>query len=122
MIVIDYKKIISYIVPKKIIFKEQLYEILELPFKYNIKGYTIKLCNDKIESILLDSPHPNVNPETRELCIPDSLRNHKITKESKSMIYSILYCFNLDDCYFTPWHEITYKKQEFINGEKTNNE
>ncbi len=112
MINIDYKKINIYITPKKIIFKNQLYEILELPFKYNIRGYTIKLCNDKIEAILLDTPHPNVNPQTGELCIPNILRTHKITKESKAMIYSILFCFNLDDCYFTPWNEITYQKQE----------
>lgn len=114
MIEIDYKKIISYIIPKKIIFKNKLYEILELPFKYIIKGYTIKLCNNNIESVLLDVPHPNVDPQTGELCIPNILRKHKITKESKAMIYSILYCFNLDDCYFTPWHEIRYQKQESI--------
>jgi len=114
MIEIVYKKINAFIRPKKIIFKNQLYEILQLPFKYNIKGYTIKLCDNKIESVLIDSPHPNVEPQTGELCIPNILRKHKITKESKSMIYSILYCFNLDDCYFTPWHEITYQKQESI--------
>lgn len=114
MIEINYCKINCFIRPKKIIFKHQIYEILDLPFKYIIKGYTIKLCDDKIEAIILNTQHPNADPQTNEFCIPNSLRKHKITKKSKAMINSILYCFNLDDCYFTPWNEITYEKQEVI--------
>jgi len=102
----------TFINPKKIIFNRELFQITKIPSYYHIELYDIKTVNEFIEKVLLFNQHPNANPETGELCIPKLLKKHKVTEQSKNIIHSILDCFNLDDCYFTPWDEITYKKQE----------
>ena len=112
MINIQIHKIEIIITPSKIIFNNQLFKITKLPSYYIIKNYEIKTFDGLIENIVLNSQHPNANPENGELCIPDYLKKHKITKQSKFIIYNILNCYNLDDCYFTPWDEISYKKEE----------
>ncbi|MCK5617689.1 hypothetical protein KAR91_88310 [Candidatus Pacearchaeota archaeon] len=114
-------EIMEFIMPRKLIYKNDLYQITKLAKKFEIKGYIVKTVNDKIDMVILNNPHPNAIPRTGEFCIPNSLRRHKLTKESKSMIFSMLSCFNLDDCYFTPWDEIKYEKQEVLETWKKNN-
>jgi len=101
-------------VPSKLIFRNEIYEILNLDRKFVIKGYEIKTVDNKIDTVTLKNPHPNANPRSGEFCIPNTLRKHKITDNTINMIDSMICCFNLDDCYFTPWDEIEYKKQEVI--------
>jgi len=103
-------EITNFVIPKKLIYKNELYRITKLAKKFEIKNYIVKTINDKIDMVILNNPHPNAIPRTGEFCIPNSLRQHELTKESNSMIISMLSCFNLDDCYFTPWDEIKYKK------------
>jgi len=105
-------KINELIVPKRLIFRNELYRILDYPNKYLTTGYRVVLVDGKIDEIEIDNLHPNANPRTGELCIPNSLRDFSLNDESKKMIYNILSCFNLDNCYFTPWDEIQYRKQE----------
>lgn len=103
-------EITKFVTPKKLIYKNELYRITKLAKKFEIKNYIVKTINDKIDMVILNNPHPNAIPRTGEFCIPNSLRQHELTKESNSIIMSMLSCFNLDDCYFTPWDEIKYKK------------
>ena len=112
MIEIKKREILEFIVPRKLIFQNKMFEILKINSDYHIRGYTIKTCDDFIEEVIISGKHPNANPRTDEFCIPNFLRKYKITEESLKMINNILYCFNLDDCYFTPWNDITYKKLE----------
>lgn len=117
MKLVRHHKILDFIKPKRMIFKNQLYIIDEIDSKYNIRGYTIKTYDNIINQIILNVKHPNANPNTGELCIPEFLKKHIITKKSLTMIKGILYCFNLDDCYFTPWNEMIYKEiGDFLNG------
>lgn len=101
-------------IPRKLIFKNQIHEITNINRKFVIKGYKIKTVDDKIDMVIINNPHPNANPRTGEFCIPDNLRQHELNESAINMIDCILICFNLDDCYFTPWDEIEYKKQEVI--------
>lgn len=103
-------EVLEFIIPRKLIFNNQLYKITNLEKKFEIKGYTVKTVDGKIDMILLKNPHPNAYPKTGEFCIPSTLRNHKLSKDTKKAIKSMLLCFNLDDCYFTPWDEIEYEK------------
>ena len=105
-------KIEEYIKPRKLIFRNELYEITELAKKFEIVNFVVKTVNGKIDMVILNNPHPNAIPRTGEFCIPDNLRQHELTQNSRNMITSMLMCFNLDDCYFTPWDEIQYRKQE----------
>lgn len=104
-------EVTEFIMPRKLIYKNELYQITKISKKFEIKKYVVKTVDDKIDMIILDNPHPNAIPRTGEFCIPNSLRQHELTKESNSMIISMLSCFNLDDCYFTPWDEIKYERQ-----------
>jgi hypothetical protein len=107
-------------VPYKLIFKNQIHEITKLDRKFVIKDYKIKTVNGKIDTVTLQNPHPNANPRTGEFCIPHRLRMLPLNENTLKMIKSMLCCFNLDDCYFTPWDEIEYVKQEVIGAWKTN--
>jgi hypothetical protein len=102
----------EYVKPRKLIFRNEIYDIIKLPMKFDIAGYVVKTVNGKIDMVILNNPHPNAIPSTGEFCIPQNLRKYELTSNSKNMITSMLLCFNLDDCYFTPWDEIEYKKQE----------
>ena len=104
-------EVTELIMPRKLIYKNELYQITKIAKKFEIKKYIVKTVDDKIDMVILDNPHPNAIPRTGEFCIPNSLRQHELTKESNSMIISMLSCFNLDDCYFTPWDEIKYERQ-----------
>jgi hypothetical protein len=110
-------KIKEYIVndifaPSKLIFKNQIYQITDLHEKFIIKKYKIKTVDNFIDTVSLYNPHPNANPRTGEFCIPSNMRKLKLNKTVKAMIGIMLCNFNLDDCYFTPWNEIEYKKIE----------
>lgn len=113
-------EITEYIKPRKLIFRNEIYAITKLARKFEIATYVVKTVEGKIDMVLLNNPHPNAIPSSGEFCIPHNLRNHELTTNSKNMITSMLLCFNLDDCYFTPWDEIEYKKQEVIEEWKTN--
>ena len=103
-------------VPHKLIFKNQIHEIIDIDPKFVIKGFKVKTVNGKIDKVTISCPHPNANPKTGEFCIPHSIRSHDLNKNTVKMIQSMLNCFNLDDCYFTPWDEIKYRKQEVIGA------
>ena len=101
--------------PYKMIYKNEIYELLKFDRKFVIKGFKVKTVNGKIDSVYINSPHPNAKPRTGEFCIPHKLRQLELNENTLTMIKSMLCCFNLDDCYFTPWSEIEYRKQE-VNG------
>ena len=111
-------EITEYIRPKKLVFRNELYTITELAEKFKIVSYVVKTVNGKIDMIILNNPHPNAIPKTGEFCIPHSLRRHELTENTKRIIKNMLACFNLDDCYFTPWDEIQYEKQEVCGAWK----
>jgi len=104
------KRILDVNVPTKLIFKNQIHEITKLDKKFVIKGYEIKTVDNKIDIVTLNNSHPNANPETGEFCIPHNLREHVINSQTLNFINVMLCCFNLDDCYFTPWNEIEYER------------
>jgi hypothetical protein len=103
-------------VPHKLIFKNQIYEITKIDNKFTIKGFTVKTVNRKIDKITINNPHPNANPRSGDFCIPNSLRDHELNSDTIKMIENMLCIFNLDDCYFTPWDEIQYRKQEVLGA------
>ena len=103
------EEIISKIlVPERVIHNGKVYKLTNLGSKYIIKKYTVKTVNKKIDMVYLNSIHPNCDPNTNEFCIPNILRQHKFTKKTQRMLEQILTTFNLDDCYFKPWDDISY--------------
>jgi hypothetical protein len=96
-------------VPQKLIFNKQIHNITNIDKKFITKDYKIKTVNGKIDTVTLNNPHPNADPRTGEFCIPNLLREWEINETSLNFIRSMICCFNLDDCYFTPWDELEYK-------------
>lgn len=96
--------------PNKIKFNNTLYNIIQLHKKYVIKGFKIKTFNKTIDELILNTIHPNCNPKTFKFCLPNEVRKLKLNNNSIEILKLIMCCFNLDDCYFTPWDEIKYKK------------
>jgi len=116
--IIKNHEITEFIKPRKLIYKNEIYTITKLANKFEVDGFIVKTVNGKIDMVILDNPHPNAIPKSGEFCIPHSLRKYNLTNKSKNMITNMLLCFNLDDCYFTPWDEIQYKKQEVLGAWK----
>jgi len=100
------------IAPKKIIHNGDVYNILKYPDKYFIKGYKITLLNGKIYNVHINGAHPNAEPSTGKFCIPNDLRKIDFNANIKKMLEIIMSQHNLNNCYFTPWNEIHYRKQE----------
>jgi len=98
------------LVPKRMIRQNKLYEITSIDRKYVIKKYEVKLVNNKIDSITIDAPHPNTDPENKEFCIPVELRECAFSKEIKELIEHYITSFNLDYCYFLPWEKMQYRE------------
>lgn len=104
------KKIDTFLAPQKVIYKNCIYKITQLNSKYFIKGYKVLLVNDMIEGVTLDNLHPNADPTDGDFCMPEVLLGIELNQKSINSINSMLCCFNIDDCYFTPWGEITIEK------------
>lgn len=107
---IQTKRIMEIVVPGKLIFKNQMHHITNISKKFIIRDYKIKTVDGKIDTVILNNPHPNADPRSGEFCIPPQIREWEVNKKSLNFIRMMMYCFNLDDCYFTPWDEIEYKK------------
>lgn len=107
---IEEDRIRKVIKPEKLIYKRELYRIIDIPKKFTITEFVIKSVDGKLDNVFVPTPHPNVNPINKKLCIPNSMRSLDVTKNTIIMIENILNCFNLDNCYFTPWDEIQYRK------------
>jgi hypothetical protein len=99
------------IIPDKAIYRGEPYR-MNVESKFIIKGFKVKVINDKIFQIFIRGRHPNANPKTREFCLPNILRKLPLNEESLKFIHNQLGCFNLDDCYFMPWNEIELNQME----------
>jgi len=100
------------IAPQKIIHNGNVYRILKYPDKYFIRGYKLTLHDGKIDNVHINGVHPNAQPGTGKFCIPNELRKMEFNHYTKKLLETILSQYNLNNCYFTPWNEIHYRKQE----------
>jgi hypothetical protein len=98
--------------PQKIIHNGDVYRIIKYPRKYLIKGYKLTLIDGKLDNVHINGEHPNAQPSTGKFCIPNELRKMPFDHNTKQLLETILSHFNLNNCYFTPWNEIQYRKQE----------
>jgi hypothetical protein len=105
-------KIRKPIAPQKIIHNGDIYQIIDYPYEYFIKGYKITLMDGRIDDVHINGKHPNAQPGTGEFCLPNELRKIPFNSKTKQFLETILSQYNLNNCYFTPWNEIQYQKQE----------
>lgn len=99
----DIYEINKRIRPNKIIKKEfKKYKILKISENLIIERTRIFTYNDKIHSIIIDSPHPNADIVDRSFCLPPNIINQDINDINFKIIEEIIKTYNLIDPYFYP--------------------
>jgi len=99
------------LVPSQMIYKSELYRICDIKDKYIIRKYKVLIEDEKIYEAFIDAFHPNSDPSTGEFCIPNDLKQCNFDNICQSILENIFITFNIDDCYFTPWGDIEYRKR-----------
>ena len=100
------------LVPHIIMYKNNVYYICDFHKKYIIRQYKVVINeNEKIYKVFIDAAHPNANPQTSEFCISDQLKELAFDSFSQSVLENMLITFRIDDCYFTPWGEVSYDQK-----------
>lgn len=95
------------IIPDKLIYKDEIHEIIKLDKSLWINGFEIYLNeNGNIEKIVIDGKHPNADPGTKVLCLTDEIIGKPFEKIGYPMILSLISTYNLTHCYFRPWKKI----------------
>ena len=95
------------IIPDKLIYDGEIFEITKLHKSLWINGFEIYLDeNRNIEKIIIDGKHPNVNPDTNTLCLTNEIVGKVFEDVGFPMIYSLVSTYNLTYCYFRPWKKI----------------
>lgn len=118
--------------PSKLIYKDKVYNIIQVPQKCICNKYKIILKNNFIEKIILiDTYHPNVEilnssyikydnyindpPYEQNFIIPDFLKKIKYTKNIKYNIEVLLQTFNYDSSILIKSKDIKYSTDLEIN-------
>jgi len=107
---IDFLFINKRIIPNRIIYQKSLYVILDLPEDHIINGYLIITNHQKIKKIILNGYHPNCDPDNHIYCLSDKYLNVEPTDSVLNIIENNLRTFYFDECYYTLWKSIKYKK------------
>ena len=99
---------IRTIKPKEFIHRGTRYNLENVDFDMIINGFSVVIDrkNENIIRVKVDGMHPNVNPFTHELCLPEGLYGKKFDDSSLETIIDALSVYNLDNCYFTVWDKI----------------
>ncbi len=100
------------IIPKRLIFENNVYYLTKLDKILIIKSYVIELKDSRIVRLFLNNRHPNCDPSTNLFCLPDYFIDTKITKQRLLLIENLLETYNMNNCYWSPWKYISYSSQE----------
>jgi hypothetical protein len=104
------------IIPQFIMRDGKLHKITKISEEYRIKEFEVITENDIIKSVnILNSFHPNacdgvwdgtINgvstkpPSVCTFCLPNHIKDKKLTEENLYVIKKILSMINFDNCYY----------------------
>lgn len=103
-------KIEKQIIPNRLIYNKKSFNIVEINSDCVIENYFVHTIDDKIEKVILESEHPNCDPETGIFCLPERLYNKKISSKKLDLIEKMFETFNVDNCYQSLWHKFKYNQ------------
>ncbi len=85
-------------------FKEnKLFKIEDCNNNFKINGLIFITENNKVQSIkIMNGSHPNMDPETREYCIDEQLKNKEFDMNYLFTIISLLETWHTNNCYRKP--------------------
>jgi hypothetical protein len=98
------------LIPNKIKYYDEIYNIIEIPDKYIIYKYLVILNKERqLIKIKLFNDHPNSDYENI-YCLTDYIKNQYWDNNIKDFIERSLMFYNLDSCYFNPMCELKLEK------------
>lgn len=102
----------SPIVPDIMIFKDKIFDITSVDPEFVISKYELMIDNNILKGLkLVNSRHPNCNPENGMFCLPEGMKDNVFTTEMYERLKYAMKTFNLDNCYFMPWDRCTYTRR-----------
>lgn len=91
------------IIPDKLIDNNNnKFRIIDLSDNFVIERIRIFTYNNRIQNVIIDSPHPNADIVDRSFCLPKNIIGQKISNSSFKIIEEILKIYNLKNPYFFP--------------------
>ena len=106
--VLDYN---TYLTPNRFFYKGETFLISEIKDEYIITNYKIYLVNGYIDKIVIDSKHPNADPNG-VFCLDERIKKFKYDPKFRQFIEMVMCNFYLDDCYFKPWLDFNCNWEE----------
>lgn len=89
--------------PTHMFKSNKLFKIKSFNDCFKINGLTFITKDNKVQSIkIMNGLHPNMNPETREYCIEEKLKNKKFDINYLFMIISLIETWHLNNCFRKP--------------------
>ena len=81
----------------------KLFKVIDYDDCFKINGLTFITKDNKVQSIkIMNGSHPNMDPETREYCIDEKLKNKKFDISYLFMIISLIETWHLNNCFRKP--------------------
>jgi len=97
------------IYPSHMFKDSKLFKVIDYDDCFKINGLTFITKDNKVQSIkIMNGVHPNMDPETREYCIDEKLKNKEFDISYLFMIISLIETWHLNNCFRKP-------KPEFYN-------
>ena len=106
------KQINKKIIPNRILYNSEIWNITSVDEKFVIYSYILELDEEGyIRNLILESKHPNCEPINNRFCLPNYIYQLKFNDQTRKLIENLLSTFNVNNAYFSPWKYIKYKKQ-----------
>lgn len=75
-----------------------------------ITNYKIYIVDGRIDKVIIDSKHPNADPDTGEFCLDEQIKKQEYNNNLRKFIEMVMCNFYLDDCYFKPWLDFSWEE------------
>ena len=91
------------IIPKWLIYRSEAYEIAKIDKSFHVDGFTLHLDeNRNLLKVVIGGKHPNADPESKELDLPNCLLKTHLAENTIDKITRFIEIYNLNDAYFVP--------------------
>jgi len=111
------------IIPDRIIWKKQAYEITYIHPWFHINCIMIITFQNKIKNVILSGFHPNRDPKTCNYCMSGSIKNSDYTPDILQRLITNIKTYYYDNCYsqigkkFIEFRKIDSIYMQFNKGE-----
>jgi len=100
----------THIFPLRFFYKGDTFPISKINKEYMITNYKIYLVDGYIDKVIINSKHPNADPDTGEFCLDEQIKKQKYDHKVRNFIEMVMCNFYLDDCYFKPWLDFSWEE------------